>query len=80
MKSENHKISGKNSAETFSANRANIVEVTSRKVSCDGSNKASSHPLVYLKIDDSNSVICPYCSKIFQYAEVASNNHNSNKH
>ena len=36
------------------------------KVVCDGGDVASKHPLVYLKINESGQVICPYCGKHFQ--------------
>jgi len=41
------------------------LHVKSKKVSCDGASKASSHPLVYLNMGQNDFVICPYCSKYF---------------
>ncbi len=38
-------------------------ENDAKKVSCDGGDGASKHPLVYLKIDEKGSVTCPYCGK-----------------
>ncbi len=38
-----------------------IVVVDNKKVSCDGSESKSSHPLVYLNMGDKDSVECPYC-------------------
>lgn len=42
-----------------------VVFVTSKEVSCNGTKDASTHPLVYLHLDDDGTVICPYCSKYF---------------
>lgn len=43
------------------------VTVTERKVSCDGS-KISWHPLVYYTIkEDTDRVVCWYCSKTFVF-------------
>ncbi|GDX36220.1 hypothetical protein LBMAG18_07310 [Alphaproteobacteria bacterium] len=42
-----------------------VLHVKSKKVNCDGSKTASSHPLVYLNMGDNDYVVCPYCSKYF---------------
>ncbi|MBM5781875.1 MAG: zinc-finger domain-containing protein [Pelagibacterales bacterium] len=42
-----------------------VLHVNSKKVSCDGGNKSSSHPLVYLNMGNNESIVCPYCSKTF---------------
>ena len=42
-----------------------ILYVSSKNVSCDGGKGSSSHPLVYLTMGESESVVCPYCSKYF---------------
>lgn len=42
-----------------------VLHVKSKKVSCDGSKSASTHPLVYLNMGDNDYVVCPYCSKYF---------------
>jgi len=36
-----------------------------KKVSCDGGDDASKHPLVYLKKDEEGRAVCPYCGKEF---------------
>jgi len=41
------------------------LHVNSKKVSCDGTKGASTHPLVYLNMGEKDFVICPYCSKYF---------------
>lgn len=42
------------------------VYVDSRSVACDGGG-ALGHPRVYLAIDESGRVECPYCSRRFIY-------------
>lgn len=44
---------------------------TSRIVGCDGGGGPLGHPLVYLKIEKSGDVVCPYCSRRFVLAEGA---------
>ncbi len=39
------------------------IQVNSRKISCDGDDDKSKHPLVYLNMDKDDSVTCPYCGK-----------------
>jgi uncharacterized Zn-finger protein len=41
------------------------IQVNSKKVSCDGDDKQSKHPLVYLNMGNNDSVTCPYCGKCF---------------
>ncbi|MCH9852661.1 MAG: zinc-finger domain-containing protein [Alphaproteobacteria bacterium] len=43
-----------------------IIISDSKQVMCEGNRQASGHPRVYLKMDDSGKVTCPYCSRIFQ--------------
>lgn len=44
--------------------------VESRTVGCDGGGGALGHPLVYLRIEDTQ-VTCPYCSRTYVLAEGA---------
>ncbi len=37
-----------------------------RQVSCDGNTDIDGHPRVFLTIGESNSVSCPYCSRLFK--------------
>jgi uncharacterized Zn-finger protein len=46
---------------------AEAVYVDSRSVACDGGSDQLGHPRVYIAIDRSNQVICPYCGKRFVY-------------
>src|SRR5262245_5268121 len=41
------------------------VYVDSRNVACDGGAGPLGHPRVYLAIDKTDQVVCPYCSKRF---------------
>ncbi len=48
-----------------------MVTVTSRHVVCDGGEGALGHPRVWLRIDASGFVDCPYCDRRFILAEGA---------
>lgn len=43
-----------------------IVYVSNEKVFCNGDNTLLGHPTIYLTIDSTNEILCPYCSKIFK--------------
>lgn len=43
-----------------------IVQVTTKTVSCDGGKGAAGHPKVYMNIGSIGWVECPYCSKRFE--------------
>lgn len=47
------------------------VEVTSRRVWCDGGEGALGHPRVFLEIDSRGYVDCPYCDRRFRLAAGA---------
>ena len=47
------------------------VTVKERRVYCDGGCVALGHPGVYLNIEQSGGVACPYCCRRFQLAEGA---------
>lgn len=42
-----------------------VVYTDTPKVSCEGSQGALGHPLVYLNMAGKNEIMCPYCSKRF---------------
>lgn len=44
---------------------SNIVYVDQPVVSCDGNGEGSGHPLIYLNLEESGEVVCPYCSRKF---------------
>ena len=47
-----------------------IEIVNKRNVKWNGVKGILGHPLIYLTIsNDNDQVVCPYCSKIFQYQE-----------
>jgi len=41
--------------------------VDSKTVACDGGGGALGHPRVFLAIEESGQVECPYCSRRFVY-------------
>jgi uncharacterized Zn-finger protein len=43
------------------------VYVDSRSVACDGGGGALGHPRVFLAIDKTDQIECPYCSRRFIY-------------
>lgn len=45
-----------------------VTYVDSRTAVCDGGVGVLGHPRVFLAIDDSGEVECPYCSRRFVYA------------
>jgi len=42
-------------------NNINHISSTNNKISCDGSQKSSKHPRIYLFLSDKKDSICPYC-------------------
>lgn len=42
-----------------------VIQVRSRRVSCDGVGGALGHPRVYMEMGDEPSVECPYCDRKF---------------
>jgi uncharacterized Zn-finger protein len=45
--------------------------VTERRVACDGGGGPLGHPRVFLQIDETGEVTCPYCSRHFVLGEDA---------
>lgn len=41
------------------------LHTSQQEVSCDGGEGALGHPRVYLHMDDSGQVECPYCDRLF---------------
>jgi uncharacterized Zn-finger protein len=41
------------------------MKVDSKSVACDGGGGQLGHPRVFLAIDETNQVACPYCGQIF---------------
>lgn len=46
-----------------------VMEVNTRKVHCDGGEGPLGHPRVFLKIDETDQTVCPYCSRMFVYTK-----------
>ncbi len=44
------------------------IKVDSKTVACDGGGGQLGHPRVFLAIDESGRVTCPYCGQIFVLA------------
>ncbi len=55
------------------SNMAEPIRVDTKSVACDGGAGQLGHPRVFLAIDRSNQVACPYCGQVFVYgtAEAA---------
>lgn len=47
------------------------IYVDTLTIACDGGGGALGHPKVYLKFDDSDEVVCPYCSRRYLLNEGA---------
>ncbi len=47
------------------AEAAQAIYITENYARCDGGNGALGHPVVYLKLDENNQVMCPYCNHKF---------------
>lgn len=48
-----------------------VIEVNVKKIACDGDTEkgpALGHPRVYLTMDESNAVDCPYCDRRYVLA------------
>ena len=45
---------------------AEILYVSSKKVSCDGGGVEKGHPKVYLNMGEKDFVVCNYCGKVFK--------------
>lgn len=42
-----------------------VIEVGEREVACDGGGGALGHPKVYLTLERSGEIDCPYCDRRF---------------
>jgi uncharacterized Zn-finger protein len=50
------------------------IAVTTRSVGCDGGGGTLGHPLVYLRIENTQ-VTCPYCSRTYVLADGPDDQH-----
>lgn len=41
------------------------VETKNTVIKCDGGGGPLGHPLIYLNLEKTGTVVCPYCSKVF---------------
>jgi uncharacterized Zn-finger protein len=44
-----------------------IIQTNKHDVACDGGDGPLGHPRVFLTIGVENEVMCPYCSRLYQY-------------
>jgi uncharacterized Zn-finger protein len=44
-----------------------IIQSSKRTVACDGGDGPLGHPRVFLTIGAEDEVMCPYCSRLYQY-------------
>ncbi len=49
-----------------------VIQVRSRRISCEGVGGALGHPRVYLEMGEADFVECPYCDRRFVLAPHAS--------
>lgn len=47
--------------------KAETIKVDNKNIACDGGAGQLGHPRVFLAIDDSHRVTCPYCGQIYVY-------------
>ena len=45
------------------------IEVTVKRIACDGGGGALGHPKIYLEMGAASEVVCPYCSRRFVFKE-----------
>jgi len=48
-----------------------IIQTDKRSVACDGGDGPLGHPRVYLSIGPEDEILCPYCSRLYQYRSSA---------
>lgn len=52
-----------------------VIQVTSRRVKCDGGGGALGHPVVYYDMGEESFVECGYCDRRFVLADGAGDGH-----
>lgn len=53
------------------------IEVSTKRVACDGGGGALGHPLVYLEMGEDDAVDCSYCDRRFV---LATNHHDESEY
>jgi uncharacterized Zn-finger protein len=46
-----------------------IIQVNQRSIACDGGDGPLGHPRVFLHMDQTDEITCPYCSRLYKYHE-----------
>jgi uncharacterized Zn-finger protein len=59
----------------MSQNKISLIHSSSKIVSCNGSVSFSNHPNIYLNLDQSQEVVCPYCGIKYIYKDSSDNSH-----
>ena len=55
---------------------SDVKVITSPVVACDGdSASGSGHPRVFLTVEKTGEIVCPYCSRTYKLAEGAKVGH-----
>lgn len=49
-----------------------IIPTDSERVACDGGGGVLGHPRVWLHLGDDESIVCPYCSRLYVIEESPS--------
>ncbi len=44
-----------------------VIEIPVKKFKCIGANPPHDHPHIYLDMGKNDSMICPYCSTLYEY-------------
>jgi len=52
-----------------------VILVETRSVGCDGGGGALGHPLIYMRIEETQ-ITCPYCSRTYRLKEGAGDDGN----
>lgn len=52
-----------------------VINVSQKRVACDGGKGSLGHPRVFLTVGEDNKVTCPYCSREFVYTPSAKGEH-----
>jgi uncharacterized Zn-finger protein len=48
------------------------IQVAEKTVRCDGGGGALGHPAVYLTLEKSGEIVCPYCSRKYIWVSKSS--------
>lgn len=46
-----------------------VIQTPKRTIACDGGDEPLGHPRVFLTIGPEDEILCPYCSRLYQYRQ-----------